>query len=242
MDLTSYLQKKEMQEKEKPQYRTLCVTCTQPNFSCYCHLIQPFESFINFVILIHPIEAKRRIATGRMSYLSIKDSHLIKGQDYTENNKVNDLIADTNYHSMILYPGRNSQNLSTMTVQQRQQMTPRDKKLRLFVIDGTWATARKMVRQSTNISTLPRICFSPTTPSSFRVRKQPHAGCYSTIEAVHHTIELMKPVQAEADTRPHDQLLKVFDYMVEKQLDFIRSSNLNLRESTYRREGQKKIA
>ena len=242
MDLTSYLQIKEKQEKEKPQYRTLCATCTQPNFSCYCHLIQPFESLINFVILIHPIEAKRRIATGRMSYLSIKDSHLIKGQDYTENNKVNDLIADKEYHSMILYPGRNSQNLSTMTMQQRQQISPSGKKLRLFVIDGTWATARKMVRQSTNISALPRICFSPTTPSSFRVRKQPHAACYSTIEAIHHTIELMKPAQSVTDTRPHDRLLKVFDYMVEKQLDFIRSSNLNLRESTYRREGQKKIA
>ena len=241
MDLSSYLVKKEMQNQERPQYRTMCDKCTQPNFSCYCHIIQPFQSKINFVILIHPIEAKRRIATGRMSHLLLKESYLIKGQDYTLNNKVNELIADSDYHSMILYPGVKSKNLSDMTIEQRQLISP-NKKLRLFVIDGTWATARKMVRQSTNISTLPRICFSPTTPSAFRVRKQPHAGCYSTIEAIHHTIELMNPAQPTLEARPHDQLLKVFDYMVEKQLDFIRHSNLNLRESTYRREGQKKIA
>lgn len=242
MNLNNYLLKKEMFRQQLPQYRSLCATCTQPSFSCYCHLIEPFESKISFVILIHPIEAKRRIATGRMSHLSIKDSYLIKGQNYTDTPLINDLIADTNYHPVMLYPGRNSQNLSHITFEQRQQIVPPNKKLRLFVIDGTWATARKMVRQSLNISSLPRICFSPTTPSSFRVRKQPHAGCYSTIEAIHHTIELMDNTQQPGQERSHDKLLKVFDYMVEKQLDFIRNSNLNLRESTYRREGQKKIA
>lgn len=242
MDLQSYLRKKETLQNQVPQYRSLCTNCTQPNFSCYCHLLKPFESQINFVILIHPIEAKRRIATGRMSHLSLKDSYLVKGQNYSDNHLINELMADTDYHSMILYPGRTSQNLSQITLEQRQQVIPKNKKLRLFVIDGTWATARKMVRQSVNINSLPRICFSPTTPSSFRVRKQPHAGCYSTIEAIHHTIELMNEAKPAPQERSHDRLLEVFNFMVEKQLDFIRSSNLNLRESTYRREGQKKIA
>lgn len=242
MNVTSYLLKRQMLQKQLPKYRSLCSSCTQPNFSCYCHLIQSVESKINFVILIHPIEAKRRIATGRMSHLSLKNSHLIKGQNFTHNIKANGLIADADYHSVILYPGRNSQNLTDMTVKQRQQIIPKDKKLRVFVIDGTWATARKMVRQSTNISSLPRISFTPSTPSTFRVRKQPHGGCYSTIEAIHHTIELMKTPAESIENKSHDNLLKVFNYMVEKQLDFIRNSNSNLRQSTYRREGQKKIA
>lgn len=240
MNLENYLLRKEMLRQQLPHYRTLCDVCTQPHFSCYCHLIQPCDLDVNFVILIHPIEVKRRIATGRMSHLSLKGSFLIKGQNYTSDVLVNNLIADKDYHSVILYPGRFSQNLSLMTSMQRQELIPTTKKLRIFVIDGTWATARKMVRQSSNINLLPRICFSPATPSNFRVRKQPHAGCYSTIEAIHHTIDLMRHPNANSQVRSHDRLLTVFDYMVEKQLDFIRTSNLNLRESTYRREGQKK--
>ncbi len=242
MNLDSYLLKKQMLQKQLPKYRSLCSSCAQPNFSCYCHLIESVESKINFVILIHPIEAKRRIATGRMSHLSLKNSHLIKGQNFTHNITANELIADSDYHSVILYPGQNSQNLTDMSVEQRHHIIPKDKKLRVFVIDGTWATARKMVRQSTNIGSLPRISFSPSTPSTFRVRKQPHVGCYSTIEAIHQTIELFKTPEESLENKSHDNLLKVFNYMVEKQLDFIRNSNSNLRESTYRREGQKKIA
>ncbi len=198
---------------------------------------------MSFVILIHPIEVKRRIATGRMSHLCLKDSYLIKGQDYTQNDTVNELIADTNYHSIILYPGIKSKNLSTLAVHERAELFPKTKKLRLFIIDGTWATARKMIRQSQNLKNLQRICFSPTTPSNFRVRKQPNSACYSTIEAIHHTIELIGETQNfDILSRQHDNLLNVFNFMVENQLEFIRQSNLNLREASYRREGQIKTA
>ena len=159
---------------QAPQYRVLCTSCTQPTFSCFCSQIKVFDPRMSFVILIHPIEVKRRIATGRMSHLCLKDSHLIKGQDYTHNNLVNDLITDPDYHSVILYPGINSKNLTPLAVEQRAELFPKTKKLRLFVIDGTWATARKMIRQSQNLNNLQRICFSPTTPSNFRVRKQPN--------------------------------------------------------------------
>jgi DTW domain-containing protein YfiP len=100
-----------------------------------------------------------------------------------------------------------------------------------------------MIRQSENLKSLPRICFSPAKPSNFRVRKQPHPNCYSTIEAIHHTIELVGASQGfSTDQREHDKLLTAFDFMVERQLNFIQEANLNLRVASYRREGQKKIS
>ena len=94
-----------------------------------------------------------------------------------------------------------------------------------------------------NLLALPRICFTPQKPSNFRVRKQPNSNCYSTIEAIHHTIDLLGDTQGfETKNRQHDGLLSVFNFMVENQLDFIKKSNLNPRESAYRREGQRKIA
>ncbi len=241
MNSQDYLRKKEELKAQGPKYRTLCSICIQPNFSCYCKHIKPIDCSINFVILIHPIEAKRRIATGRMSHLCLQGSHLIKGQNFTDHPKINELIAEPGYRSVILYPGIQSVNVSQISENERKDLVFSDKKLRVFVIDGTWATARRMVRQSENINKLPRICFTPVKPSNFRVRKQPESHCYSTIEAIHHTIDLLGNYQSsDIGPRPHDHLLEIFDGMVERQLSFLNEVKLNLREASYRREGQLK--
>lgn len=237
MNIDDYRLKKAKLLNQAPKYRVMCGTCAQPNFGCFCSQIKPFDSKINFVILIHPIEFKRRIATGRMSHLSLQGSHLIKGQDYSDSELVNQLIDDPDYYSVILYPGPFSKNLSAMNEVEKSKLFPTNKKLRIFVIDGTWATARKMVRQSFNLKGLPRICFTPEKPSSFRVRKQPNENCFSTIEAIHQTIELVGESQGFATgERIHDCLLSVFDFMVQRQLDFIEEANLNLRRASYRRD------
>lgn len=240
MNLESYLQKRQKLSNELPQYRNLCLTCRQPQFSCFCSFVQKFDPKIKFMILIHPIEFKRRIATGRMSHLCLQDSELIIGQNYSENESVNQVLKDPHNHCMILYPGRTSTNLTSMSLAERQELFPKNKKLVIFVIDGTWATAGKMVYQSKNLFLLPRFCFTPPAPSNFRVRKQPAPGCYSTVEAIHHTLELLGPSQGlDLSLKHQDRLLFVFDKMVEKQLEFIDLSRALPRSTTYRRLSQR---
>lgn len=202
-------------------HREHCFSCFQPQFSCYCEHIQRFDPEMKFVILIHPIERRRRIATGRMTHLCLENSDLIIGEDYSHEARVNAILQDSAYHSVMLYPGVGSTDISQMKAEERPQIFPSGKKLAIFVIDGTWNTARKMVRSS-NLRDLPRICFTPSAPSTFRVRKQPKEGCVSTIEAVHETIELLgEPYGFEVSERKHDNLLFVFDQLVETQLKFI---------------------
>lgn len=237
MDIQRYQEQRQKQEEQAPQYRELCISCIQPAFSCYCSHVQRFDPQIKFIILIHPLEARRRIATGRMSSLCLENSHLIMGQDYSKNDQVNQILSDPKNHCVILYPGNRSKNLTPMTEAERAGLFPKDKKLTIFVVDGTWATARRTVRQSQNLTNLPRICFSPEKPSSFRVRKQPNPACYSTIEAIHHTIELVGDSQGfNVGTRGHDKLLYVFDKMVELQLEFIRISEGKPNTLRYRRD------
>jgi DTW domain-containing protein len=234
MNLEAYKTMRAKLATQNPTYRLICRICNQPDFTCYCSHICNFDPKISFVILIHPVEARRRIATGRMSHLCLENSYLIKGQNFTQNKQVNFLLADPQYASVILYPGATSENLSLLSSDEKRNLTSVDKKLRVFVIDGTWATAGKMVRESDNLKKLPRICFSPPKPSSFRVRKQPHANCYSTIEAIHQTIELIGDSQGfSVVNREHDRLLMVFDSMVERQLSFIQD------KKNYRRENRK---
>jgi len=194
--------------------RGFCRQCRQPIFGCFCSQLKPFDPQMTFVILIHPIEVKRRIATGRMSHLMLKGSYLIEGQDFTNNSKVNALIADQRYEPFVLYPGATSNDLC--------KFVPSSKKPLIFVIDGTWATARKTMRQSLNLHRLPRYCFLPTEPSRFRVRKQPAINCVSTIEAIYQSIEVLSPVLGcSIEKREYAGLLRVFDSMVEEQLKHV---------------------
>ena len=237
MNIETYLQKKQERLEQEQKFRSFCLKCWQPEFGCYCHYIQSFDPKIKFVILIHPIEVKRRIATGRMSHLCLENSDLIQGQNYSGNARVKALLEDPELYSVVLSPGIYSKNLSEIAPLERKNIFPKEKKLVIFVLDGTWATAGKMLRQSPNLSQLPRICFSPAAPSNFRVRKQPSPECVSTIEAIHQTIELLGEFQGfDPRLRQHDQLLYVFDKMVQNQLNFIRLTELDPSRSNYRRE------
>jgi DTW domain-containing protein YfiP len=222
MDLQSYLERRLVLTDQEPQFRHRCPICLQPEFSCYCSAIRKFDPQMTFAILIHKIELRRRIATGLMSHLCLDHSRLIVGLDYSNNSEVNRLVNDQNNHCVLLYPKGNSVNVTGLSEQERGDLFPQDKRLVVFVIDGTWGTVSKMVRLSKNLNTLPRFCFTPTQPSNFRVRKQPNSFCYSTIEAIHHAIELIGPSRGfETENRAHDNLIEVFNRLVEQQVEFI---------------------
>jgi len=218
VDIATYQRKKLTEKNQEPKIRLRCAKCLQPDFSCFCPMIKPIEQDIQFVILIHPVEIARRIATGRLAHLCLKNSHLIAGHLFNENKSVKSLLADSENYCVLLYPGIQSANLTLMSAENRALIKPINKKLTIFVIDGTWATAKKMVNGSHNLKNLPRICFTPSEPSNFRIRRQPNSSCYSTIEAIHQTIGLLGNSSCD-----HDHLLEVFDKMVTRQLELAHS-------------------
>jgi DTW domain-containing protein YfiP len=222
LNLREYLAMRQKLSEQAPQVRATCHQCRQSKFNCYCDHVQRFDPNMTFVILIHPVEVQRRIATGRMSHLSLENSYLIEGEDFSDHPVVNGLIDNPAHQCVMLYPGQGSLDLSELDDAERSAHFMPNKKLIVFVIDGTWATARKMVRHSRNLAALPRICFSLDQPSGFHVRKQPAAGCFSTIEAIHQVIELVGPCyQFPIAQRQHDSLLAVFERMVAQQLQFV---------------------
>lgn len=158
------------------------------------------------------------------------------GHEFNSHDRVNALIADPNNIAVISYPGTNALDLNLLTEAQKSTRFPRSQKnLVVFVIDGTWATAKTMLRNSPNLRALPQIKFTPATPSTFRVRKQPHPLCHSTIEAIHQVIELLGESQGFAtSSRLHDNLLSVFDAYVERQLLFAELARAaKIRAGTY---------
>jgi DTW domain-containing protein YfiP len=238
VNVEKYLEKKRLLAAAPParRMRELCNTCLQPRMMCYCCFVRGFDPKIKFVILIHRLEVRRRIATGRLSHLCLENSELMMGYDYSNHRRLTALIEDPANAPVILYPGRASLNLTPLDAGARANVFPAGKTPVVIVIDGTWGTAGKMLSRSANLHGVPRICFTPDRPSNFRVRKQPKKECFSTVEAIHQTIEMLGPGRGfDVAGRAHDALLSVFNVMVEQQLEYVRRSHAEGRPTRHRR-------
>tara|TARA_R110000868_G_scaffold117600_11_gene312372 strand:+ start:34211 stop:34891 length:681 start_codon:yes stop_codon:yes gene_type:complete len=217
-NLQDYLLHKEQLKAQEFIPRENCGVCGFSKRTCYCHKIKSFDPKVTFAILIHRLEIERKIATGTMSHLILQNSYLLPGCDYSNDETLNRLIDNPENHCVVLYPGKNSLNLSKLSNDQKESIVPRDKQLVVIVVDGTWSTARHTMRLSQNLKHLPRISFD-TSVSNFRIRKQPSIECCASIEAIHKTIELLGKTQGyDLDSRAHDNLLEVFNFMVETQI------------------------
>jgi len=154
-----------------------------------------------------------------MAHLFLRESKLLIGTDYTKDPRFEALTRDQGMASLALFPGPLAINLSPLSPSQRAASLPLGRPLRVFVIDGTWNTAKKTLRRHPYLSQLPQIMFSPPFESRFRVRKQPFPGCLSTLEAIHHLIDLLGPVVGyNTGLREHDSMLETFDHLVDQQV------------------------
>lgn len=214
MDKAQYLEmkKQRQQAEDSVKGRLCCPKCFRPEKQCLCAKIHPFDPGIKIVILIHPMEAKReRVGTGRLSHLCLENSELISGIDFTENAQVNQLIADPRYYPVVLYPGKNAHNISEVPLEMKDF---NGKMPLIFVIDGTWPCAKKMMKLSKNLHLLPRMCFTPTTPSRFEIKMQPDPMCLSTIESIHFFLGEWEKNLFGTVSPKRDNLMEVFEEVV----------------------------
>jgi len=198
--------------------RSLCWRCHRARSACFCPQVRPFASGPKVVVLLHPKEHKHRVGTARIVELGIQDAQVLRGhgRDFDQDPRLLSLLEDPTLHAMILYPGPRATALESAS----PELVPEGRRLLVIAIDGTWAHAKKMIRESRVLSSLPQLAFTPTQRSRYRFREQPADLCVSTVEAVHSVIELLhrQSIYPLPEGRAHDNLLHVFDWLVEFQL------------------------
>jgi DTW domain-containing protein len=72
---------------------------------------------------------------------------------------------------------------------------------------------------------LPRIMFTPTAPSRYRIKQQPQEGCLSTLESVHELLLALQRAGLDDYLLP-DQLLAAFARMQNFQMECAADPNL----------------
>jgi len=206
----------------------------RPSSTCICKHLNPFPTKTRFIILMHPKEYKKeKNGTGHMTKLQLENSEIIVGIDFSNNARVNEILNQEKSSSFLLYPGKDSFNLSIRKSPEINSFlgdTPH-----IFLLDGTWPCARKMLKLSKNLQKLKRVSFDNKIKSKFIIKQQPESLCLSTIESVYTVINLLKKGNFErCETK---NFLIPFEKMIEYQLEY----KLNPNSKNYRLTADREI-
>jgi DTW domain-containing protein YfiP len=184
---------------------------------------------------MHPREArKERNGTGRLAHICLRESRIQVGVDFSCHPEVNRLIQDPDHYAFILYPGKDALNIQNFPF---ARLSEERKRPLMFVLDGTWTAAKKMMKLSRNLHHLPRYSIHPYQSSRFLIKRQPHPTCLSTIESIYYYLEEAVAQDFEDLKKQHQVLLDILQQMVAFQLECTKSSE---REG-YRRNTSKSL-
>ena len=181
---------------------------------------------------MHPKEyRKQKNGTGHMTKLQLENSEIIVGVDFTNNNRVNEILTKEKSSSFLLYPGKENFNLSIRKSSEINSFIGNN--AHIFLLDGTWPCARKMLKLSKNLQKLKRVSFDNKIKSKFIIKQQPESLCLSTIESVYTVLNLLKEGNIEqCETK---DFLIPFEKMIAYQLECILNpNNKNYRSSANR--------
>lgn len=200
--------------------RPYCLACRRARNMCACAALRPFALGFDLAIVMHPKEAKVAIGTGRLTHRAVLGSHLVIGDRCDDDPRLAALLA-RDVAPAILFPRADALDLDRATPAETAALFGGKRPL-VLVVDGTWTTAKSLLRAAPRIASLPALRFTPTRPSRYgRLRKEPRAECWSTLEAVHHLIDRFDALGlAPAPGRAHDGLIAIMEDLVQRQLAF----------------------
>lgn len=186
--------------------RATCDRCLRPASVCVCALLPRLAPRTRVLVLQHPRERRVAVGTARMAARCLEGAAVVTGTHLDAHPVVAAAISDPARPAVLLWPGPDARDLAA---------DPPAGPVTLVVVDGTWFTAKKLVRLNPAVAALPRYGLSPARPSEYRIRREPRAECLSTIEALAHALGVL-----EGDAEAYRAMMRPFRAMVDVQVDF----------------------
>ena len=186
-----------------------CLQCLKTKKACICEWITSITTDVELIILQHPTEAKRPLGTAKILSLSLANCRTFIGENFTEHNELNQLLAQDDYLHQVLFLDSESKAINGQKIDS-------DQKQRIILLDGTWKKAYKMWQLSTNLHGLPKVHLDTELSGNYRVRKAPKDNALSTAEAGYHVLsQLDLDGSIVEDGDKFDSILIAFDNMIE---------------------------
>jgi len=201
-----------------------CHRCFRPLRLCYCHTVPIVDNRTEVVILQHRRERFHPFNTARIVQHSLLRCQLLADH----NLRLAKRFESTRLSARVglLYPSDKARVLTELSAADRPDQ--------LVVLDGTWHHAKTLMRDIPRLRHLPQFQLAPSSPGRYRIRREPNEHALSTIEA---TVAALKALEPE--TKSLDQLLQVFESMINTQIG--QTDNSNWRRNRRRRKGSTNV-
>ena len=190
--------------------RDVCPRCSRPTPACICSALpaEPLETATRVLVLQHPAEAKRQIASVPLISMCMKSVLVTKGVSFSGDIEPLQQAVQSGFEPLLLFPSADAVALDSVNA---STLATGNKKL-LVLIDGTWTQARHMIRHSPELlGRCTPIKFDQRIDSIFNaLRREPEPYCMSTVEACARALRFLEPSDAaQAAARHMDASLKL---------------------------------
>jgi len=184
--------------------REFCYSCHRAKVACLCDRIEKQKNRVNIIVLQHPDEANNPKGSTIIAKLGLKQYKCWKGEDFSQNKALKELIDTDAEEILLLYPSEQATELCAAEAADIKY---------LLVIDATWRKARRIWEKTPCLHRLKTVKLAQNISSNYRIRKAPRAGYLSTVESIVAALRVLEP-----EPQGYKPLLQLFDEMIDFQI------------------------
>lgn len=169
-----------------------CQVCGLVKGHCICDEKVVINASVEFWLLTHENEFSRTNNTARLIEYAIETTKTFVWSRVEPPKAMIELMSS--YDVYLVFSADREPEKKRV-----KSYVPSNKKTAFLILDGTWKEARKMLRKSDYLRSLPIIAFQPENTTKYDLRRNPDEHHLCTVEVA---IELLKLVgdQAQAET------------------------------------------
>ncbi|XP_057784708.1 tRNA-uridine aminocarboxypropyltransferase A [Salvia miltiorrhiza] len=219
--------------------RTCTTGCGRPINVCLCHALPsaPVPTATQVVILHHPHERRHKLATVPVLAKCLRNCEIIVGRKmkYGQSGLLDSLHDQASENpnlplrrAVYLFPGPEALPFGEVSQMYSSLDDAGKEGLVLIVFDGTWKHAKEMMVASLSFLSkfAVQVCLNfdaaadggTIFDSELILRKEPFAGCMSTMEAVARCLRVLEPDGADIESR----IIEVLRAMVSLQACYLK--------------------
>ncbi len=162
------------------------------------------ENRTKVIVVQHPREEYHPLNTTRIAEHSLQNVQVVRAA-LVSRMAESFARASISPDAAILYPSADAENL--------EEIPPEKFPQEIIVIDGTWHHAKALLRDIPALHSYRRIRFTPSSPSEYRIRKEPKADYLSTIESIAYVLNILEP-----NTQGIESLRATFRRMIDRNV------------------------
>lgn len=170
-----------------------CAQCGKPMPLCICDTIDPLQSKIELLILMHPQEQDRALGTARLTALHFANATLKIGLSWPSLSKALGRTVDPARWAILYLGSSKVADLDTdrdiVAIDRKGQIEEGQRAIfkdieGVILLDGTWSQAKALWWRNAWMLKCQRVILGPKQASLYgKLRREPRSDGLSTIEA-----------------------------------------------------------